>query len=308
MIQLDTEWKNRELAVRPVGSEGCSAGAFNCTLKTARDSNVDPVIHFQRRFFRLRPTDKDSRNSGECAVRRNVRQNDTARADLGPFTNFDIAKDLGAGADENVLANLRMAIAAFLTGSAKRHFVQHGNVVLHDRSLTNDHRGSVIDQNPPADARRRVNVDPKRFGNPVLQMQSQQVLILLPQPVSHSIAGETMHALEIQQWNQAAIDCRVTFADCENIGLHGATDPRVRRKSFVDDLPQLHGGQGGATELARQMVTDGILESFVIQDRGVQKTGKDGLLRNVTFRRFTYRSPDADVWCMVEFCVCGHLI
>src|SRR5439155_21755979 len=63
----------------------------------------------------------DSRHGG---VRRDVVQDDRVGADAGPIPDRDRADDLGAGADEHVVADGRR-LAAF---GADRHMVVAGNI------------------------------------------------------------------------------------------------------------------------------------------------------------------------------------
>ena len=66
--------------------------------------------------------------------------------------DFDIAEDLGAGADHHAAADLRMAVAVFLAGAAERHVLQDRDVVLDHRRLADHEAGGVIEEDAAADA------------------------------------------------------------------------------------------------------------------------------------------------------------
>ena len=74
--------------------------------------------------------------------------------DTGAMPDLDIAEDFGAGADHHSITNFRMPVAGLFAGAAKRHVVQHGDVVPDDRGLAHHETGRVVEENAPADLRR----------------------------------------------------------------------------------------------------------------------------------------------------------
>src|SRR5690606_23630074 len=86
-------------------------------------------------------------------------QDDGARGYARAGADLDIAENLGAGADEHALADLRMAIALLLAGTTERHALEERDVVLDHRRRADHDSGAVVDEHAAADLRGRVDVD-----------------------------------------------------------------------------------------------------------------------------------------------------
>ena len=68
------------------------------------------MIHIPRRLGAFAVTDHLGRYARNRGARRDIFQYHAARADLGAFANFDVAEDLGTGADQYALAHLGVTI------------------------------------------------------------------------------------------------------------------------------------------------------------------------------------------------------
>ena len=73
-----------------------------------------------------------------------------------------------------------MAIAAGFTGTAQRNGLQDRHVIFDHRRFTNNNAGGVIEHDPAANFRRRVNIDLEGHGNLVLQEDGQRAASLIP--------------------------------------------------------------------------------------------------------------------------------
>ena len=83
------------------------------------------MVHLDRRFVHVRATDNFGRNPGDGAVRGNIRENDTARPNLGPLADLDIAQDFGPRPDQHPAMDFGVAVSALLARPTKRDLVQN---------------------------------------------------------------------------------------------------------------------------------------------------------------------------------------
>ena len=79
------------------------------------------MIHIPRRLRAFAVTDHLGRYARNRGTRRDIFQDHAARADLGAFANFDIAEDLGTGADQHALAYLGVTITRLFARTAQGH-------------------------------------------------------------------------------------------------------------------------------------------------------------------------------------------
>ena len=93
-------------------------------------------------------------------ARRHVLDDDRVGADLGAVADRDRAEQLGAGADGDVVAEGRVALAALEAGAAQRHPLVERHPLADLGRLADHHAGAVVDEELAADLRRRVDLDP----------------------------------------------------------------------------------------------------------------------------------------------------
>ena len=93
-------------------------------------------------------------------ARRHVLDDDRVGADLGPVADRDRAEQLRAGADRDVVADRRVALAALETGAAEGHPLVERHPVADLRRLADHHAGAVVDEELVADPRRGMDLDP----------------------------------------------------------------------------------------------------------------------------------------------------
>src|SRR4029077_19850824 len=91
-------------------------------------------------------------------VRRNGANHHRPGADLGAVSNRDIAKNLGARADHDVVSDGRVALAFFFAGSAQRHALIEQYVVTDLRGLADHHAHAMVDKTAAPDGRARVDL------------------------------------------------------------------------------------------------------------------------------------------------------
>ena len=81
----------------------------------------------------------------------NGADDDTSGAYFDVVADFDIAQDFRAGADDNFVANGRMALAGLLAGSAEGDALIHENVVPDFGGLADNDAHAVVDEEAAAD-------------------------------------------------------------------------------------------------------------------------------------------------------------
>src|SRR5580698_3762711 len=92
----------------------------------------------------------------------------------------DVAQDLRAGADDDIISNGRVSFGSFLAGSPQSHALIKQHIVANLGSLTNHHAHSVIDKTSPSNRRTGMDLDArdgsiKLRNNPRQQRESRKV-------------------------------------------------------------------------------------------------------------------------------------
>src|SRR5262249_56095770 len=88
--------------------------------------------------------DGPCRNAGDRGVGRYGFEHHRSGSDARTVTDFDVAEDLGAGADQDAAADFRMAITGLFAGSTERNLLQHRHVVLDHCSLAEDRKSTRL--------------------------------------------------------------------------------------------------------------------------------------------------------------------
>ena len=96
------------------------------------------------------------------------------------MADFNIAEDLGAGPDQDTIANLGVAVAAGLSGSAKCDTMQDLDIVLDHRRLADDKAGGVVEEDALADTRGRIDVGLEHGRGPALQIECEILAAVIP--------------------------------------------------------------------------------------------------------------------------------
>ena len=88
-------------------------------------SNIEVLVHFQRRFGGPRAPDQDGGYTGQGAVCWDVRENHASRSYLGPFADLQILEKFSSSPDQHVPSHSRMTITSILTGAPKSYLVKY---------------------------------------------------------------------------------------------------------------------------------------------------------------------------------------
>src|SRR5262249_30008326 len=120
---------------------------------------AETLIHFAGRLLVGAQADQAGRNPGGGTASRHGFQHDAAGSDLGASANLDVAEHASAGPDHDAFAYLRVAVAGFLAGSAKRHALEHGDAVPDHSGLANHDAGAVVNHDAATELCCWVDVD-----------------------------------------------------------------------------------------------------------------------------------------------------
>src|SRR5690606_8804968 len=123
--------------------------------------------------------------------------------------DLDIAEDLGAGADEDAAADLRMAVAALLAGAAERHPVQDRDIVLDHRGLADDEAGGMIKQDAAADGGVRMDVHLEHLRGAALQPICEVASPMMVEHMGEAVRLDRLESLEEQHRLDIAVAGRI---------------------------------------------------------------------------------------------------
>ena len=215
------------------------------------------MVHRSRRGRVGRAVDQPRGHTGDGAAGGHVFQHDRARGDLGVVTDSDVAQHLGPCAQQHALADLGMAVAAFGTGPAQGHGVQHRHLVADHRRLADDDARAVVEEQARPQLRRWMDVDLEQFGDAALEMEGQGLAALGPEPVRHPPGLQCLESLEIEERLQQRLDRRIALGHGLQIGLGGGDNGRVGGEGVAADLAHAHRSQFAVAQLAPDLEAQG---------------------------------------------------
>src|SRR5205085_151129 len=119
-----------------------------------------------------------ARYADHRAVRRYVAVYHRVRTDSAVVADIHRADDLGAHADDYVVADGRMALHLLEVGAAERYLMIHQDVVADLGGFADDVAHPVVDEEPPPDLRARMNLDARDEAGDLRDVPRHQ----LPEP------------------------------------------------------------------------------------------------------------------------------
>ena len=185
------------------------------------------LIHIHRRLVALRLANDTRRYARRGGVRRNRLQYHRTGANLRPTSHFDITEDLRPGANHHAFANFRVTVAAGFTGTAEGDRLQDRDVIFNHRRFADHNAGGVVEHDPAADFRRRVDIHLEGDGDLILQENRQRTSALSPQPVADTVGLQRMETLQVEQRRGVFIHRRVARAHRLNIAGGGGDHFRI---------------------------------------------------------------------------------
>ena len=105
-------------------------------------------------------SDDSARNADDRRSLRYFTQHHSVCRDAGVVTNTERTQHLCARADHDVIAKRRMALADVLACAAERYALIEQTIVPNFGSLADHNAGPVVNDQPTADGRTGVDLDP----------------------------------------------------------------------------------------------------------------------------------------------------
>jgi hypothetical protein len=103
-------------------------------------------------------------------------------------TDRDGTEHLRPGADDHPVADRGVPLAVGHRASTEGGAVEEGDVVTDDRRLTDDDTHAVVDEQPTADGRRRVDLDACRRARRLREQPGREAQgRVAPHPVGHPV-------------------------------------------------------------------------------------------------------------------------
>mmetsp|Transcript_21149 Transcript_21149/g.53746 ORF Transcript_21149/g.53746 Transcript_21149/m.53746 type:complete len:474 (-) Transcript_21149:286-1707(-) len=247
---------------------------------------VGALVHVGHRLVAHVALDHGGGHAHRHAVRRQVADDQGAGAHLGAGADVDRAQHGDARAQQHAVPHLRVArVAAHGARPAQRHAVQHGHVVAHHRGLADHHARGVVKQQPPAQARARVDVHAKHLVHARRQRQRQAAPPAPPQPVAHAVRLHRLVALEVQHALRVPGARRVAVQHALQVRARRAQQLRLGPVRVAQQAHELHGPrQLPVTQLVGQQRRQRGAHGAVRQHHRVQERGQARLQSRV-FRR-----------------------
>ncbi len=110
-----------------------------------------------------------------------------------------------------------MAIAAGFAGPAQRHGLQDRDVVFNNRRFTHHNAGGMVEHDPAANLRCRVDIHLEAHRDLILQENRQRATAFVPQPVADTVGLQGVKTFQIEQRRGVFIHRRVAISYCLDI-------------------------------------------------------------------------------------------
>src|SRR5688572_26417125 len=140
-------------------------------------------------------------------------------ADPGPVADLDRAEHGGARADDDAVADRRVAVAALAAGrigAAQGDVLVDGDLVADHRRLA-DHDEAVVDEEIASDLGAGMDVDRGKEAGEMVDQPGGEVELALEQPVREAMEAERQHA-GIEQYFPSRTRRRIARLDRIEIG------------------------------------------------------------------------------------------
>ena len=166
--------------------------------------------------------DDPPRHADDHRVGRNVFDHNGVRADLGSAPMVIGPEDAGARAHGDAVLERRVALDPFHRSAAERDAVIEHHVVADLGRLADHDAHRVVDEEPPADRRARVDLDAGEQAGSTAEQQPgrQRSAVPLPHPVRQPVQPDRV---------QAGIDRAVSRGRRARPGPRAARVPRSSR-------------------------------------------------------------------------------
>ena len=218
------------------------------------------LLHVEAGHFVVRVPDFHGGHSGECRVCRHVAEHDGSRANLCAIADVDVSQKLGVCAEHDAVADFRVTVADFVTGTAERNPVQKADIVPDDGGFADDDVCRMVNQEPVTDLCRGVKIHAKLAADDVLEHLGRETPVFEPERVRGSVGLQSLETLEQQERLEVAgargvaEDCRVQVLAGGNEEF-GVLDVHRAENGFqlraVDDFAGQLTGEGNGKHVRK---------------------------------------------------------
>ena len=161
--------------------------------------------------------DDSARNADDRRPLRHLAQYYGVCRNAGVVANAERAKHLCAGADHDVVAERRMALADILARAAERYALIEQAVVPDLGGFADHDAGSVVNDQPPANGRAGMDLDSRPHLRPLRDRAGDEKAAPQVKPVRDPVVDGRVQAV-IQQHDLNGRPCgRVIFLICPDI-------------------------------------------------------------------------------------------
>src|SRR5882724_2122286 len=143
----------------------------------------------------------------------NVVNHHRSRSHPRVHTDGDVSQNLRARPDHDMRENRGMALAFVFPRAAERDALVDRDIFTHDRSFTNHDSHAVINNQPLADLRPRMNLDAGHPARPLRDQAGKQVQAKPVEPVSKAVYPDGVQAGIAQQDLQPRPGRRIALHD-----------------------------------------------------------------------------------------------
>ena len=146
-------------------------------------------------------------------VGRHFLQHDGIRTDAAVVAHLKRAEHLGAGRNQHIVANGRVALAGIVARAAERHAVVDRAVVTDLGGFADHDAHAVVDEQAAADGRARVDLDAGQVARKLGKPARKEKTIVLVEPVRLPVQDERMEALVKQKDLKCGARSGIAVAD-----------------------------------------------------------------------------------------------
>ena len=208
------------------------------------------------------------------------------------LADANITKHFRTSANENTVSNLRMPVFLFLASPAKRHGVQHRNIVTDNRRFTDHDRMGMINHHTTPDPSSRMDINAEHFRGAHLNEISHVPSPLPPKPMGNPIGLQRLKPFEEKDGLQEAMACRITIIDRNKIGTRSGPNVRLRTVSLIRNLAQQLLAHLTRSKFQGKTIGKRSLQRRVVQQTGMDQRTQQGFIANRTAGLIANARPD----------------
>src|SRR6266508_1245619 len=160
-------------------------------------------------------------NADDHGVRRHFTDHDRARPDPTAVTDLERPDDLGAGSDDDVVAEGRVPLLAPRAGAPERDALQQAHVRSDLRRLPDHDPHAMVDEEPAPEACRRMDLDAGQAARHVRDEPRERRVTSVPEPVRQTVTGERVNARRAEQHLEPRASGGVTLQDHVDVSAEG---------------------------------------------------------------------------------------